>query len=601
MNKAMAISPQFLDEIRNRLSLSDMIGRRIKVTRAGREFKACCPFHHEKTPSFTINDDKQFYHCFGCGAHGDVLKFVMEHDNLPFREAVEMLASEAGLQMPKEDPRAIEKAEKAKTLYDVMDGVAQWLQGQLAQPANHYVMEYLTGRGLSPETLAHFRVGYAPNNGGALVAYLKEQKVTLADMQALGLVKVSQKTGEPYAFFRDRVMFPVTDKRGRVIAFGGRILPDHLREPDRGDFKPPKYLNSPDTPLFDKGRVLYGEDKARKAARDGRPILVTEGYMDVIACHQAGFDGAVAPMGTALTEGQIESLWKMIPASLKEPILCFDGDRAGKQAAGRAAERIVPMLIPGHSARFSFLPDGEDPDSMIAGGGKQSFQNLLDRALPLVDYIWGQHIEGKALKTPEERAAIVSALKEKIAQIPDPEVQRHYKALIDEKVSKAFFGHYERRGNQSRNARARGNGAPRSGVAVRPKMPFFNDLYDKILLAALINHPSLFDDIEEHAAKLRFATSEITALKEFVVQTLCGDPDISRDELCEKLSVAGYEKEKGDILNEKLYVHAAFAAPVSDSHDADLGTIKTKWLEIWDAMQAKNAQKQQAQHWKTQV
>lgn len=583
----MAIPPQFLDEIRNRLTLSDIIGRRIKVTRAGREFKACCPFHHEKTPSFTINDDKQFYHCFGCGAHGDVLKFVMEHDNRPFREAVEMLASEAGLQMPKEDPHAVEKAEKAKTLYDVMQGVAQWVQMQLREAAHSHVMDYLIDRGLTPDTLEAFQIGYAPADGQALVTYLKRQGVALADMQALGLAKVSARTGEPYAFFRERVIFPVADKRGRIIAFGGRILPDHMREPDRGDFTPPKYLNSPDTPLFDKGRVLYGEDKARIAARDGKTMLVTEGYMDVIACHQAGFTGAVAPMGTALTEGQIDSLWKMIPADNKEPVLCFDGDRAGRQAAGRASERIMPLLRPGHSVRFAFMPDGEDPDSLIASAGRQTFQTLLDRAIPLIDYIWAKHTEGKSFKTPESRAATVAEIKKHIAAIPDPDVQRHYKALIDERVSNTFFSHYNRRQGGRKSPGI-------ASAAIRPKTPFFNDLYDKILLAALINHPGIFDQIEEKVAGLRFAGQPLSRMKEATLMALSDNPDLDTQALQTYLIEQGFAKERGDILNETLYVHAAFAAPVSDSQAMDLQTVTAKWLEIWDAMQAKDAQKQRA-------
>ena len=330
----MIIPPRFLDEIRNRLSLSDMIGKRIKVTRAGREFKACCPFHHEKTPSFTINDDKQFYHCFGCGAHGDVIGFTMRHGNLSFIDAVESLSAEAGLQMPKPDPEMVKKAQHAKGLHELLEATTNWFERNLHDSSNKKVLDYLLERGLKRETLSAFRVGYAPADRQVMRSYLKAEGFTDAQMIEAGVLRPAGKDGEPYAFFRERVMFPVSDRRGRSVAYGGRILPDHMRPPDRGDYKPAKYMNSSDTPLFDKGRMLYGESLARQSAGDGQNVIVTEGYMDVIACHQAGFKGAVAPMGTALTEEQVLSLWKMIPSDEKVPLLCFDGDEAGPYRAG---------------------------------------------------------------------------------------------------------------------------------------------------------------------------------------------------------------------------------------------------------------------------
>ena len=336
----MAFPPRFLDEIRARVSLSDVVGRRIKLIRAGREYKACCPFHHEKTPSFYVNDEKQFYHCFGCGAHGDVIRFITDHDNVPFRETVEMLAAEAGLDMPKEDPRAVQRAQKAKDLHEMMSEAAQWFMHQLHAQNNREVLTYAQDRGLSGAAAADFMIGYAPADGKALRTYLEGKGYAIKDMIEAGLFKPSRKGGEPYAFFRDRVIFPVADRRGRIVAFGGRILPEHIRPIDpNSSFKPPKYLNSSDTVLFDKSHTLYGADKARIAARNNKPLIVTEGYMDVIACHAAGFNGAVAPMGTALTEGQIQALWAMQMAEEKLPILCFDGDNAGRRAASRAVER----------------------------------------------------------------------------------------------------------------------------------------------------------------------------------------------------------------------------------------------------------------------
>ncbi|MGB0720672.1 MAG: DNA primase, partial [Bdellovibrionales bacterium] len=434
----MSISPRFLEEMKNRLTLSDIIGRRVKVTRAGREFKACCPFHHEKSPSFTINDDKQFYHCFGCGAHGDVIGFVMQHDNLDFMHAVEMLASEAGMQMPKPDPRAVEQAKKSKSLYNVMDDAARWMQDQLAKPEHKDVRDYLDQRGISPQSRDIFRIGYAPGDGQALRRFLKGKDYTDAMMIEAGLLKPSTKGGEPYIFFRDRIMVPVTDRRGQVVAFGGRILPEHIR-PQKGDFKPPKYINTADTPLFDKGRMLFAESQARHAAREGHSIIVTEGYMDVIACHQAGFKGAVAPMGTALTEDQAVLLWSMIPSDEKLPTLCFDGDNAGRSAASRACERILPLLQPGQSVQFAFLPDGEDPDSLLKSGGAGALKSVLHAAMPLFDFLWLSRVAGRNLESPEMRAGLEKSLHNEIAKIKDADVQRYYRGLLRDKISQTFY------------------------------------------------------------------------------------------------------------------------------------------------------------------
>ena len=330
----MAIPSRFLNELRDRLTLSDIVGKRVKLTRAGREFKGCCPFHNEKTPSFTVNDEKQFYHCFGCGAHGDAIGFTMQSRNISFIEALEMLASEAGLQVPQQSPQEIEKAKVQKDLYALLEQSCQWFEKQLRDPKNAQALEYMRGRGTSDELLSQFRVGYGPADGQALRKHLLEQGFTDKQMIQAGVIKESTRGTQPYGFFRERILFPVSDRRGRVVAFGGRILPDHLRAPDRGDFKPPKYINSSETALFHKGRMLYGESHARQAAADDQPLIVTEGYLDVMACFSAGYRGAVAPLGTALTEEQIAILWQMIPRNQKNPVLCFDGDNAGRRAAG---------------------------------------------------------------------------------------------------------------------------------------------------------------------------------------------------------------------------------------------------------------------------
>jgi DNA primase len=328
----LAFPPRFLDEIRARLACSEVIGRRVRLVRKGREHSGLCPFHNEKTPSFTVNDDKGFFHCFGCGAHGDVIGFTMKIDHLPFPEAVERLAGEAGLEMPRQTPAERARAEVENTLQDVVEAACAWYEAQLRAPAGSAGLAYLRNRGLDEATIAGFRLGFAPDGRAALKSALLQKGFKEDLLLQAGLLVRPDDGRESFDFFRGRVMFPIADRRGRVIAFGGRVMGDGQ----------PKYLNSRDTPLFDKGRTLYALDKARAGVAKAAELIVAEGYMDVIALHAAGFAGAVAPLGTALTEAQIEALWKLAP----EPIVCLDGDAAGQRAALRAAERALPMLKP---------------------------------------------------------------------------------------------------------------------------------------------------------------------------------------------------------------------------------------------------------------
>lgn len=558
----MMIPPRFLDEIRSRVTLSQVVGKKVKLTRAGREFKACCPFHREKSPSFTVSDDKQFFHCFGCGAHGDVIGFVMRHENLSFVEAVEILAAEAGLQMPRPDPESVKKAERARDMHALMEDAARFFEEKLEAADN--VFKYLQDRGLKTETIHAFRAGFAPEDRQALRRHLLAKKYTDAQMMEAGLIKKGEK-GEPYAFFRERVMFPVADRRGRIIAFGGRILPDHMRAPSRGDFVPPKYINSIETPLFDKGRCLYAESVARQAARDGQPIILTEGYMDVIACWQAGFRGAVAPMGTALTEEQILSLWSMIVAEEKIPVLCFDGDNAGRKAAARACERILPLLKANHSCRIAFMPEGQDPDSLIKAGGAGAFKAVLDSAMPLFEFLWLSVTAGRDFATPETRAGVVKSINEEVSKIADGEVQRHYQALAREKISEKFFRKFGNKGQQPTERK----------TSFRPKSPAFRDIHKRILLAAVLNHPHIFGETEEILGHLHFADRGTEALRNAVISELSAAA-LDRTMLHDHLTAAGHEQEVNDILNESVYVHAGFARP-----GADPAMVGARWMELW--------------------
>ncbi len=586
----MTIPPRFLDELRSRLTLSDVIGKRVRVIRAGREHKACCPFHKEKSPSFTINDDKQFYHCFGCGAHGDVVGFVMRHDNRSFIEAVEMLAAEAGLQVPQQTPQDVAKAKKQKSLYSLLEeATAYFIDILHNQKQGEEIRRYLQERGVSAESIDAFRIGYAPADRQALRTHLKAQGYDDAMMIEAGLLKRSEKGGQPYVFFRDRVMFPVSDRRGRVVAFGGRALPDHMRPPEKDGFTPAKYINSPDTVLFDKGRMLYGESLARQAALDGHSVIVAEGYMDVIACHQGGFKGAVAPMGTALTEEQILSLWKMSPVEEKVPILCFDGDNAGRRAAERACERIMPLLAPNQSARFAFMPEGEDPDSLLRGGGKDAFAGVLEGAMTLLDFIWAKHTAGREFKTPEARAGVIRALQNEVKAIADRTVQIHYDSLLQKRITEAFFA---RRQIGAKPGQPPRPAMPGAGLLRKPVMRT-GDMAARILVAAVINHPHIYDAVEEPFGGLEIRDAVLARLRQAVIEALEDNVGLDGQALRAYLVQEGFERETGDILNESVYVHAAFSGPRGNPDDA-----ASKWLAFWADMQGKVSENEEQDGWK---
>src|SRR5258707_393770 len=420
----MAFPPGFLDELRNRVSLADLVGRRVRLTRKGREYAGLCPFHNEKTPSFYVVEDKGFFHCFGCGAHGDAIGYVMRADNLDFVEAIERLAGEAGLAVPQSTPQERERAQRPKTLLEAPGPAAGFIEAQLWAPAGARAREYLVGRGLDEETIRRFRLGWAGDDRQALRRALSDEFPEALLLEG-GLLRQPEGGGSPYDYFRGRVIFPIGDRAGRVIAFGGRSLGDEQ----------PKYLNSPDTPLFEKGRVLYAWAAARANAARGDeagapPAIVVEGYMDVIALHRAGFATAVAPLGTALTEAQLRELWRLSP----EPVLCFDGDNAGQRAMIRALHRALPLLQPGRSLRFAGLPSGEDPDSLIRTGGKPAFGEILAVARPLSEMLWQSELAARPIDTPERRADLERRVMANAALIADRIVQGEDRRVLRGKV-----------------------------------------------------------------------------------------------------------------------------------------------------------------------
>ncbi|WP_262047965.1 DNA primase [Bradyrhizobium sp. Bra78] len=547
----MRFTPQFLDELRARLSVSEVVGKRVKLKKAGREWKGLSPFQQEKTPSFYVNDQKGFYHDFSSGKHGDIITFVMETDGLPFAEAVERLASLAGLPLPAVTPDAARHEQRRKSLHDVMDLAAKFFAETLASRFGAKARGYLADRAISPGTQLQFRLGYAAPDRFALKEHLGQLGISVDDMVETGLLVAGNDIPVPYDRFRDRVMFPITDMRGRVIAFGGRALEKDV---------PAKYLNSPETPLFHKGDNLYNHQTARKATHDGSALIVVEGYVDVIAMVTAGFAGSVAPLGTALTENQLALLWKMAD----EPILCFDGDRAGQKAAYRAADLALPFLSPGKSLRFALLPEGQDPDDLVRSGGRGAMEEVIAAARPLADMLWSRELEGGNFATPERRAALEARIKELAGGIRDEVVRRYYRQDLAERLQRTFApesgrGGFAGRGNFRPNSGGRqfqprgggpanrfgGRGAPgpiqipagpyqaaSPQLAASPIMRGQRSAISRreaLILQCLINHPWLLHDHLEEVAALELAHPEAHKLRAGIIAAFANDHHHSPD------------------------------------------------------------------------
>jgi DNA primase len=414
-----------LEEILRRTDLVKLVGRRVKLSRKGRVFWGLCPFHKEKSPSFKVENERRNYHCFGCGAGGSAFKWLQETEGLSFPEAVQRLAAEAGVELPKWTPEDEARELKRKSLYEIIELACRFFEEQLNARAGDAARRYLQSRGLTPDAQKRFRLGYAPDSNSALIQHLRANNIELADMVEAGLVRPAEEGRQPRDFFFDRVMFPIADARGRIIAFGGRALSDDAK---------PKYINTGETTVFSKGHLLYNFARAREAAMKGPPLIVAEGYMDVIALSEAGFLTAVAPLGTALTEDQLALLWRISP----EPILAFDGDEAGRRAAKRASRLALPHLVAGQSLRFVFLPGGEDPDSLIRRQGPEAMKALLARAEPLADTLWSSETEGRDFSTPERRAGLEAALDTLVKSIRDGKVADYYRRDFQDRVFKAF-------------------------------------------------------------------------------------------------------------------------------------------------------------------
>ena len=497
----MSVPPEFIEDLRQRVPLSDLIGKRVKLVRKGRRFSGLCPFHSEKTPSFSVVDDQGFYHCFGCGAHGDAISFLRETDGLDFMEAVERLAGMAGLAVPRSTPEDPQRTRQRKAALDILEETTRVFQAALQRNDGQGGATYLQRRGLTEAVISTYRLGYAPRSG--LRTALAARGFSDEDMLAAGVIRRSERDGELFDYFRDRVMFPIEDRQGRVIAFGARAL---------GDAQP-KYLNSGEGPTFSKKNVLYGWVQAREGLRRNLPLVVAEGYMDVIAIQKSGVATAVAPLGTALTEEQIGLLWKLHD----EPILCFDGDAAGQRAQARALERLLPQLQPGKSARLAVLPAGQDPDDLLQSEGGDGLLKVLSAARSMIDSLWTITAEQHDLRQPEQRAQFWQAVRDQVRQIGHGQVRGAFSDEIEARIAAM---------------RTAGRGGGRGGVAgglawPRVRRPITGAIHRHRAICALIMaHPELVPDMFESLLVIDSGDAGLEALKKAAIDAVIRDPDL---------------------------------------------------------------------------
>lgn len=545
----MRFSDQFLEEIRQRLPITQVVGEHVlwdkRKSQPGKgDMWACCPFHAEKSPSFHADDRRGIYHCFGCGASGDHFRFLTEKAGMSFPEAVEKLAGMAGVPMPARDERSEQREAAQKGLVEVMELAAKYYEAALSHNIGARARGYLFDRGVSPTSQTRFRIGFAPDSRNGLKEHLAANGVSAQAMVDAGLVTSRDDDPLTYDRFRNRVMFPITDFRGRIIAFGGRALSADV---------PAKYLNSPETSLFSKRQTLYNGQSARAAARDGATVIVVEGYLDVIAAVTAGFEGTVAPLGTALTEEHLQLLWRMSDV----PVLCFDGDKAGLKAAERAIDLVLPHLKPGRSVKIATLPEGQDPDDLIKAQGRQAFADVIDKARSLSDMLWSLETGGLVPEAPEERAALQARLRERANAIQDSTVRFHYGQAFDEKL-KAFFAPIRQSRDGQRGGRPAygqsgaygfpARGTPRSVVSdtlrnsrlVRGAAGLDATPREATIILTLVNHPALVEDKFEMLAALDCETPTAQKVLSDILALVVRHHDIAATDLKTALGARGH-------------------------------------------------------------
>ncbi len=492
-----------MEELKARVRVSDVVGKSVKLKRQGREYAGLSPFTNEKTPSFFVNDEKGFYHCFSSGKHGDAISFLMEIENLSFPEAVERLAGIAGMDLPKADPQAEARAKQNKIAINWMEEAQAFFAKSLMREVGREAREYLKSRGLTQTAAERFGIGFAPDSFDALRDELLQKGADIKVLVEAGLlIEPEDRTRQPWDRFRNRIMFPIRDPRGRLVAFGGRAMEKDAKA---------KYLNSPETALFHKGRVLYRYPEARKSLvapnNPARGLIVAEGYMDVIALARAGFEQAVAPLGTALTEDQLDLLWRAGP----EPILCFDGDKAGIRAAFRSIERALPKLKPGQTLRFALLPEGQDPDDLIQAKGPSAMKEVLDSAIPLVDMLWTREIEAGPLNTPEDKAGLKDRIYAALREISHDGVREQYKTELLARFDSEFGWKANRQQGRGGNNWVSKKASPQMKQNMRDGA--MSESRERRLIGAILEWPLLLESLDETFFSLRFASDSCRQLQ----------------------------------------------------------------------------------------
>jgi len=560
----MTLPPGFLDELRTRTSLAQVVGRKVtwdmrKSNQGKGDMWAPCPFHQEKTASFHVDDRKGYYYCFGCHAKGDAISFVRETENLGFMEAIEVLAREVGLQMPARDPKAQEKADRRTQLAEVMEQAVQFYRLQLKTAQGAPARDYLDRRGLRDDAQERWGIGYAPDARHALIGHFRDKGVDEALVVDAGLAIKPDDGGAPFDRFRGRIIFPIRDARGRTISLGGRALDPNARA---------KYLNGPETELFDKGRSLFNIQNARAAAGKGTPLIVAEGYMDVIALSEAGFGASVAPLGTAITEDQLRLLWRISP----EPIIALDGDTAGLRAAMRVIDLALPLIEAGQSLRFALMPEKMDPDDVIKAEGPSAMQALLDSALPMVRLLWRRETEGKVFDSPERKAALDRDLRQVIKRIKDPSIRSHYGSEINALRRELFNPPRVRQGSWQGGRGPWRKGPPpaltetKSSLLAAASGEVEEVLREAVILATFISHPGLIEQFEGALERIEMATADHRELQHLLLTH-------AHDHVADLR--ARIEAEAGPHLIEKLFAlnHVRIAPALRRPDDGDLAAL----------------------------
>ena len=563
----MAVTPAFIDELRNRLTLSDLVGRRVKLLPKGGRLAGLCPFHNEKTPSFYVNDTEGFYHCFGCGANGDMISWLREIDGLEFIEAVRQLSEMVGLPIPEDDRASNIVAQQRKAAVDACEAAAGFFLSQLQTKEGLAALKYIQQRGLSDDAIADFRLGYAPRSG--LFAHLQQRELSTELIKSAGLAGVSDRDSSVYDYFRDRLIFPIEDPRGRVIGFGARAL---------GQAQP-KYLNSPESPSFEKKSVLYGWTRARTAARQGLPVIVVEGYMDVIAVASSGVAAAVAPLGTALSEDQFRLLWKLS----NDPILCFDGDKAGRTAAKRAIERVLPLLEPGRSVRLAELPEGQDPDDILRQNGPDGLRRIISAAGGLLDNLWASKAADYQLDNPRTQAGAKAAFWQDMRGL--------VRSIAHHQTRSAWADDLERRITAMREANrtaGRSLSVQKSSVPLMRRPKTGRHVQLKAVMALLIRKPALFSEYAETLAMLDFKNDRLDALKNALFDRLVNAPDLDAAALRHHLELDGHTELLSQLFGTDMSARLGGLVSTMEAGESDDSRVRSVLDELTERLARTN-------------